>query len=216
MERLRTQPDVMKEILSYLTPNELISVKITEKKLTPYVKTGLKDKKILDSLTDIAILISYHVLFNEFYFTTNNDIESVISANDISRFRKGEKKFLAYSIQLDRTDDEFNLTLSKYDEREEIRNPNMDKTLFLISKLLFDPTYREFPYSETTITSVNEFGDSLNSVQLKTNEISDIMNELIETGDIHQYLEKREFPVGNLYNFIVKKYRNLVKSMIQE
>ena len=219
MDRLYSQPDVMREILSYLSPQEILSSKLIEKKSKALVKLNPKDKKLLDAFREIAVIIAYQQMFNQLYFNNEND-QFYIYATAPERVKEGRKDIRPFEIILERIDGKFVLYVTRDRNRKtKIQDPDINTSASVISKFLFDPEYQKYKYDEFIEIETKDpyYSDEEYEIGQKVSDrtatISKLVDRLIGEGDINRYLERKHVS-SQLQNLIIKKYRNLIKSNI--
>jgi hypothetical protein len=221
MERLYSQPDVIKKILSEISPKDVLSMKQTEKKLEKMIQASPNDIALVQAFRSLGVLIYYHQLFQELY-SGNQEINVEIYSSDPNLVRMGRRKYKPFQILIHRSQDGDWKTFEVQDRNISGRNitlinPSPFTLASVISQYLFDPLYSnyrwvedldeiELDYTSTVITTV--YG--------KRNHIAQIVNEIVDHGDELEKIMRKNgiLPTNPLFDVIQDEMLKILKSMV--
>ena len=215
MERLYSQPDVFKKIMSMLPPKDITSMKLVEKKVLDFIKT---EASLLHDFQALAVLIYYNKLFHELYFG-NETFEIEISSIDTNRVRNGFKKFKPFEISMSRSEDEETLQVMEENMPDNLRliidDPKLMELVKIITKYIFDTNYGTYQLRENFHDLDLDPEESATQVYMRRQPINQIVYQLIDHGDdLHNILAQHGItPQNPLYPIIENEMLKILKKM---
>jgi hypothetical protein len=208
----------MKKILSQINPRDIISMKQTEKMSQKMISASPNDISLLQAFRSLAVLIYYHLLFEELYYG-KEEMDIVVFSLDLNLFRSGYKRFKPFEIWIERSADGRNMKVIDENlerKRQVLDYPTPFTLASILSQYIFDPKYANFKMTEVFDDLDLHPEEMVTPIHQKRNSISRIVNELIDYGsDIDMILQSNGINSNNpLFYVIQDQMLNILKSMI--
>jgi hypothetical protein len=216
MERLYSQPDVVRNIMSKLSPQSLSSLKQTEKSMSQFLKST-KEVNLYEGLRAIAVMMVYPELFADLGLS-NRKLNASISGYMAKKGRSKRARDFRIDIMKDtKNSDKIEVITQSTDNK--YNSPKITQlTEFelakLIAKILSDPDYQMMIYDQNLVDvgiydvddgELIQVREKINMIHVMTDILIDMDREEL---DRYPYLNHLE-----IKPLVMKTYDRLVKSM---